>query len=95
MGKIEAGGELAYEYIAPKVPTDYGTVEEIRGMMVGIDDYFNSQETYIKYNEFCEVTKIEDVGGKEFHDLAESTYAYIHRPKGDNNGNGTNGKCMV
>jgi len=93
MGKIEAGGEQAYEYIAPKVPKDYGTVEEIRGMMVGSEKYFESQEAYNKYHEFCEVTKVENIGGKEFHDLAESTYAYIHRPK-DNNGD-DNGKCMV
>jgi acetyl esterase/lipase len=90
MGKIEAGGELAYEYIAPKEPKDYGTVEEIRGMMVGHEKYFDSQEAYNKYHKFCEVTKIENIGGKEFHDLAESTYAYIHRPKGDDDG-----KCMV
>ena len=92
MGSIEAGGELAYEYIAPKEPKDYGTVEEIRGMMEGHETYFESQEVYNKYHEFCEVKKIENIGGKEFHDLAESTYAYIHRPKGDN---GDNGKCMV
>lgn len=90
MGKIEAGGELAYEYVAPKEPRDYGTVKEIRDMMVGHERYFDSQEAYNKYDEFCAITKIENIGGKKFHALAESTYAYIHRPKGDNNG-----KCMV
>ena len=53
MGKIEDGGEQAYEYVAPKEPTDWGTVEEIRGMMVGHENYFNSQEAYSKYQEFC------------------------------------------
>ena len=91
MGKIEAGGELAYDYVAPKEPKDWGTVEEIRSMMVGSEAYFESQEAYNKYHECCDVTKIENIGGNEFHVLAESTHAYIHRPKkGDNDG-----KCMV
>jgi acetyl esterase/lipase len=60
--------------------------------MVGVDNYFESQEAYTKYHEFCEVTRVENIGGKEFHDLAESTYALIHRPKGDT---GETGKCMV
>jgi acetyl esterase/lipase len=79
--------------VAPKEPKDYGTVEEIRGMMVGSEKYFESQEQYNKYHAFCDVTKIDDIGGKKFHDLAESTYAYIHRPKG---GSGEHfGRCMV
>ena len=91
MGKIEAGGEQAYEYVAPKEPTDWGTGKRL-GMMVGHENYFNSQEAYSKYQEFCEVTKIENIGGQEYHDLAESTYAYIHRP---NNGDSNGGACMV
>eukprot|EP00656_Telonema_subtile_P020165 TRINITY_DN21325_c0_g1_i1.p1 TRINITY_DN21325_c0_g1~~TRINITY_DN21325_c0_g1_i1.p1 ORF type:complete len:317 (+),score=58.60 TRINITY_DN21325_c0_g1_i1:1-951(+) len=91
MGNIEAGGEQAYEYVAPKEPKDYGTVEEIRAMMAGGEEYFNSQEVYSKYQEFCDITKIENIGGKDFHDAAESTHAYIHRP---NHGE-SNGKCMV
>ena len=82
MGKIEAGGEQAYEYVAPKEPTDWGTVEEIRALVGKSGDYFASQQAYCKYQEFCEVTKIENIGGKEFHDLAESTYAYIHDQRG-------------
>ena len=61
MGKIEAGGEQAYEYVAPKEPTDWGTGKRL-GMMVGHENYFNSQEAYSKYQEFCEVTKIENIG---------------------------------
>lgn len=93
MGKIEAGGEQAYEYVAPKEPMDWGTVEEVRALVGRSGDYFASQEAYSKYQEFCEITKIENIGGKEFHDLAENTYAYIHRPKGGDGDN--NGKCMV
>ena len=91
MLKIEAGGEQAYAYVAPKEPSDWGTVEEIRALVGKSGDYFASQEAYTKYQEFCAVTKIEDVGGKEFHELAEITYAYIHRPKGGSTG----GPCMV
>ena len=93
MGQIEAGGELAYEYVAPKEPKDWGTVEEIRAMMVGHDSYFNSKEEYRKYNELCEVSKMDGIGGKDFHDLAETTWASVHRPKGGSWVN--SGKCMV
>ena len=87
-GKIESGGELAYEYIAPKEPKDYGTVDDIRKMMAASENYFDSQEKYSKYKRDCTITKIENIGGKKFHDLAESTYAYIHRPKTVTNGTG-------
>jgi len=60
---------------------------------VGHETYFESQSAYNKYHVFCDVTKVENVGGKEFHHLAESTYAYIHRPKCENRD--SNGKCMV
>ena len=90
MGKIEAGGEQAYEYVAPKEPTDWGTVEEIRALVGKSGDYFASQPAYNRYQEFCEVAKLENIGGRDFHELAESTYAYIHRPKKD-----SDGKCMV
>eukprot|EP00928_Gymnodinium_smaydae_P038366 TRINITY_DN26484_c0_g2_i1.p1 TRINITY_DN26484_c0_g2~~TRINITY_DN26484_c0_g2_i1.p1 ORF type:complete len:367 (+),score=46.60 TRINITY_DN26484_c0_g2_i1:44-1102(+) len=93
MGKIEAGGELAYEYVAPKEPKDWGTVDEIRKMMVGHEKYFDSKEEYSKFNELCEVSRIENIGGKHFHELAESTYALIHRPKGDNQT--PNRSCML
>ena len=43
-GLREAGGEQAYEYVAPKEPKDWVTVEEIRGMLVGADNYFESRK---------------------------------------------------
>ena len=90
MGKIEHGGEIAYEYIAPKVPKDF-TVEEMRSMVGRAENYFDSQEAYSKYKDYCVVTKVENIGGKKFNELAESTYAYIHRPKSGEK----DGKCMV
>jgi len=96
MGKIEAGGEAAYEYII-KEPNCDVTVEEIRGSATGYEKYFGSKPEYTKYNEACRVTKIENVGGKEFHDLAESTYAYVHRPAKECGGDSDDGSntCMV